>query len=81
MNRRCIGGIFFILAALFFITKFIVYAIIISSVFSTGTFAWTNIIYDLKPYIEKPLNTASFVSLLIGISFIVYAEFRKGRGE
>lgn len=70
MSRRCAGTLFICIAAMLFISKYITAAI-----FGSNATIWTSETFDiLLNSLGNTLNYLSLISLLIGISYIVWAE-------
>ncbi|EGA90939.1 hypothetical protein GPDM_02315 [Planococcus donghaensis MPA1U2] len=73
MNKRGTGISFIAIAALLFSTKYIAAAI-----FGSNITSWDEELFkSMLSYIGRPLSTMSFLALLIGISYIGWAEFEE----
>ncbi|MEK6190280.1 MAG: hypothetical protein N2A99_04730 [Carnobacterium alterfunditum] len=73
MNKRGTGISFIAIAALLFSTKYIAAAI-----FGSNITSWDEELFkSMLSNIGRPLSTMSFWALLIGISYIGWAEFEE----
>lgn len=71
MNKRGAGVFFILISAILFSAKYISAAI-----FGSGVTSWDNELFQsMLSYIGTPLNTLSFLALLIGIVYICWAEY------
>lgn len=71
MNKRGTGTSFIAIAALLFSSKYMAAAI-----FGSNLTSWDEGLFKaMLSYIGSPLSTMSFWSLLIGIGYIIWAEY------
>lgn len=71
MGKRFVGGIFILSAALLFIARYIAAAI-----FMSGVSSWSAELFSVGlEYIGAPLLVLSVISFLIGVFYLLWAEF------
>lgn len=71
MNKRGAGVTFIAIAAFLFSAKYISAAIFGSSA-SIGS---EELFYEMLEYVGTPLNIGSVLALLIGLAYILWAEY------
>jgi len=74
MTRRGVGAIFCMISAILFSTRYLIAAIFISNIQS-----WESEMYEiaLKATSENPLIFLSIISLIIGLTYLVWGEISK----
>lgn len=70
--NKLIGCIFCFISAMLMATRYISAAI-----YESGSASWSNELFVLGlHYVGSPLRTASIVSLVVGILFLIYGLFQ-----
>ena len=73
MNRRATGTIFCLIAAILYATRYLSAAI-----FMSGISSWSNNLFTSGlNYVGGTLTTFSTISLVVGIAYLVLAEFEE----
>ena len=73
MGRRFTGSVFCLISAILFSTKYISAAI-----FGSNVVSWNAELFGaMLEYVGATLNILSIISLIIGIAYLVAAEFKK----
>lgn len=71
MNKRGVGAVFCIIACILFSVKYITVAI-----FMSGVSSWGSDLFDAGlEYVGSPLTVLSIISLILGLIYLVWAEF------
>ena len=75
MNRRAAGVCFCAIAAVLFATRYITAAI-----FGSGVVSWdAGLFRAMLEYVGTPLLTLSILSLVVGIAYLVFSEFKRDK--
>lgn len=71
MSRRNIGAVFCLIAAILYSTRFLTAAI-----FGSGISSWNSQLFNaMLSYVGDELKTLSIVALIVGIVYLIWAEF------
>ena len=75
MNKRGAGAIFCLIAAILFSARYVSAAIFMSNVIS-----WDASLFEAGlEYVGNPLLVGSIISLIIGVAYLLWAEFSKSK--
>ncbi len=73
MNKRGAGVTFIAIAAFLISAKYIS-----AAVFGSGVSSWDeNLFREMSEYVGIPLNICSVLALLVGLAYIVWAEYEE----
>ncbi|MGL5692576.1 MAG: hypothetical protein ACRCXA_00745 [Peptostreptococcaceae bacterium] len=77
MNRRGTGVMFCLIAAILFSTRYLSAAI-----FSSNVSLWdAQLFSEMLSYVGNTLTTLSVVSLVVGLTYLVFAEISEERNK